>query len=296
MKYVHQLLGLRSQQTIKNTMQSQGVGIHSGKISQLTFHAAPVNAGVEFHVMNEDQCIAVIPATIEYLLDKNTLRTVLTNHGFRVETVEHLLAALRAHNIDNVYIKIWGQEIPIHDGSAANWSQLIEHAGIQEQPFPIRAIKIIKPMKVTENDSWASLSPGPDSSFRYDMEYDHPLIGNQSFEFKLSQCEFQKQISSARTFGFLKDLDTLKLHKLAQGASLLNTLVFDDVKVLNQQALLWHNEPARHKVCDAIGDLSLAGYPIVGMFHGYKSGHALNQKLVVKLLSHTNHWCFTSVV
>ena len=288
-------LGMSGQRTIKNAIHCQGIGIHTGTVTHVELCPAPRNTGIEFHIMKDHQCVAVIPATIQYVNQSNNMRTVLQHQGYTVETVEHLLAALAAYRIDNLYIKIQGLEIPIHSGCASAWCFLLQCAGIAEQAGQKQYISVKRTVRVHgENASWAELSPSDYSMYRYDIDYAHPMIGQSTFEMELTTDNFIRQVSQARTFGFYRDLDLIRVHGLARGVSLLNTVVFDTDSVMGSQ-LLWPDEPARHKVCDAVGDLSLAGHAILGKFHGHKSGHALNQLLVGKLLADSNNWRNISV-
>ena len=288
-------LGMHGQHTIKNAIHCQGIGVHTGTVTRVELCPAPRNTGVQFHIMKHDVCVTVIPATIQYVNQSNNMRTVLQNDGYTVETVEHLLAALAAYNIDNLRIKVWGWEIPIHAGCASGWCFLLQCAGIQEQAGQKRYITVQRPVRVFgDNNSWAELSANEHSVYRYDIDYSHPMIGQSTFEMDLTTDNFVRQVSQARTFGFYKDLDLIRVHGLGRGVSLLNTVVFDQDSVMGSQ-LLWPDEPARHKVCDAVGDLSLAGHAIIGKFHGHKSGHALNQLLVSKLLADSNNWRYVSI-
>jgi len=287
-------LGMIGQRTIKNAIDCQGIGVHTGTVTRVQLCPAPKNTGIEFHIMKMDNCVAVIPATIQYVNQSNNMRTVLQHDGYTVETVEHLLAALSAYHIDNLCIKVWGWEIPIHTGCASSWCFLLQCAGISEQAGQKQYIAVKRTVRVFgENQSWAELSPSERSVYRYDIDYTHPMIGQSTFEMELTTENFVRQISKARTFGFYKDLDMIRIHGLAQGASLLNTVVFDQENVMGSH-LLWPDEPARHKICDAVGDLSLAGHAILGKFHGHKSGHALNQLLVGKLLADSNNWRYSN--
>jgi UDP-3-O-[3-hydroxymyristoyl] N-acetylglucosamine deacetylase len=287
-------LGVLNQRTLKTAIPCTGIGIHTGAVCHVELCPAPRNTGIEFHIMKSQQCVAVIPATIAYVNPSNNMRTVLQHAGHTVATVEHLLAALAAYHIDNLYIKVHGSEIPIHSGCASDWCFLIQCAGIEEQSAAKRRIFVQKTVSVWgEEGSWASLTPDHSSVYRYDIDYTHPLIGQSTFELELTTKNFLSQVAQARTFGFYRDLDMIRLHGLAQGVSLLNTVVFDEARIMGS-ALRWPDEPARHKVCDAVGDLSLAGHEIVGKFHGHKSGHALNQLLVGKLLAHSNNWRYSN--
>lgn len=281
----YQWLAILGQRTIQHKISCQGVGVHSGTTSKVELCPAPSDTGIVFVIVQQDQCVCEIPANIKYVSSANNMRTVLQHQGYTVETVEHLLAALAAYHIDNIYIKINGSEIPIHSGCADDWCFLIACAGIEYQPGRRRALTVNRPITVTgSNGSYAQLLPNRETIFQYDMDYSHPLIGSKRFGMTFTTENFLRDISRARTFGFYKDLDLVRLHGLAQGANLLNTVVFDEQGII-ANTLRWPDEPARHKICDAVGDLCLAGHAIIAKFHGYKSGHSLNHMLVEKMLS-----------
>jgi UDP-3-O-[3-hydroxymyristoyl] N-acetylglucosamine deacetylase len=209
-----------------------------------------------------------------------------------VETTEHLLSAVAALGVSNLIIQVWGKEIPIFNGSAASWIFLLEAAGIIEQKTPVKALRVMREVLVGDHNSWCKLTPDTVYNIDFDLHYDHPMINNQNFSMIVDRDSFVSQISNARTFGFKKDLDYVLSHGLCKGVSLNNTVVFDDLTMLNTGGLLWPDEPVRHKILDVIGDLSLAGSPIIGKFHGYHSGHSLNHQLVEKLLGDSNNWAW----
>ena len=213
------------------------------------------------------------------------LRTRLASGNHSIDTVEHLMAALMARGITNCTVRLWGTEVPIHDGSASPWCFLLDCAGTVTQSVAARFIKVLAPVSVRRGDAWCSLVPGEWSSYEYNMNYTHPLIGSQNCMFTLDSQEFDRDIAAAQTFGFYRDMELVHELGLAKGASLSNTTIYGDTHVLGPRQPRWDNEPVRHKICDAIGDLALAGAQILGHFQGHKSGHDLNHGLVKSLLS-----------
>lgn len=284
------------QHTITNIISYKGIGLHSGSVTEIHILPGAVDQGIEFHVMDEWNYVATIPATIYYTSD-GSFRTELCNNGRHIDTVEHLLAALQMAGIDNAIINVWGKEIPIMDGSSKGWLDLILSSGKSKQTAPRKYIKILRDVKVGTDDAWCKIEPSVTSEFivDYNLNYSHPLIGEQSISVEVCFNTFSSDLADARTFGFIKDIDKLKSAGLAAGASLDNTVVFDDDSVINETGLRWHNEPVRHKVLDVIGDLSLIGHPIIGKFTGYRSGHKLNQSLVSALMNNLESWDFCTV-
>jgi len=283
--------------TVRNPICFRGIGLHSGEPSELHIIPGYLNQGIVFHVMDEWECVALIGATIENASCGN-LRTVLRSNDHAIDTVEHILAALTGCGVDNAVIKIWGKEVPIMDGSTSGWVDLITESGDLKQQDGLRKlIRITKRIECESNGSWCYLEPNDgarDLSLEYEMSYDHPLIGDQKMSLVLTNDSFKNDLSRARTFGFFKDLDMIRSKGLAKGATLENTLVFDDLGIKNQDGMRWHDEPIRHKLVDAIGDLSLAGHRIAGRFVGHRSGHALNQDLIRNLMNSRSSWRFES--
>lgn len=261
-------------------------------MSSVLINPAKSSSGIVFHSMNDNGSIGSIPVSHENLTE-SSYRTGLSKGSCSVETIEHLLAALCACGVDNAAICVTGNELPILDGCSESWTRLILDAGLERQDHPRIFVRILKKIEVVDdNGASCSLTPcdGMGMSLCYNLEYQHPLIGCQTFEFDLDVSGFLEEIAPARTFGFLKDIPQLRKLGLANGANLSNTLVFDDSDVVNDDGLKWTNEPARHKILDAIGDLSIIGGPIIGRFDGYRSGHRLNHKLLSMLLSDDTAW------
>jgi UDP-3-O-[3-hydroxymyristoyl] N-acetylglucosamine deacetylase len=253
-------------------------------------HPAEADTGYRFLVSKRGRIVAEIPAHVDYV--KNlTLCTVLGDDtGVTISTVEHLLAALRGMNIDNCYIEVDAREIPIMDGSAAAFVAAIDGVGIRELQKPRKFIKVLKPIRVQENDCWGELKPH--SSFHLDVEIDFetPLIGNQRISLEMSSGAFRNEISRARTFGFMRDVENLWKAGLALGASLDNTHALAEDPVMNPEGLRYPQEFVRHKMLDAIGDLALAGAPILGSYRSVRGGHRLNAYVLQKLLGDAEAW------
>jgi UDP-3-O-[3-hydroxymyristoyl] N-acetylglucosamine deacetylase len=253
-------------------------------------HPAEADTGYRFLVSKRGRIVAEIPAHVDYV--KNlTLCTVLGDDtGVTISTVEHLLAALRGMNIDNCYIEVDARKIPIMDGSAAAFVAAIDGVGIRELQKPRKFIKVLKPIRVQENDCWGELKPH--SSFHLDVEIDFetPLIGNQRISLEMSSGAFRNEISRARTFGFMRDVENLWKAGLALGASLDNTVALAEDRVMNPEGLRYPQEFVRHKMLDAIGDLALAGAPILGSYRSVRGGHRLNAYVLQKLLGDAEAW------
>lgn len=273
-----------AQITIKKSMTAQGVGLHSGKKVTLTLNPAPANHGVVFQRVDLDGQ-PKIPALWDRVTDTK-LCTLVSENGVSVGTIEHLMAALRAANVDNVLITLDGPEVPIMDGSAEPFSFLITCAGLDIQhQAPKRRIRILKPIRVEEGNKYAEFYPSEVSSFGFEIEFPHPQIGRQERMLTLVNGNFPSQIARARTFGFANEVEYLRQNGLALGGSLNNAIVLDQEKILNQDGLRFPDEFVRHKILDAVGDLYLAGLPIQGHYHGVKAGHALNNQLLRALFA-----------
>lgn len=260
----------------------------------MTLRPAPANTGIVFRRLDLPEPVDV-PA--DALNVTETMLGTTVGHGdAKVATVEHLLSALAGLGIDNLFIDLTASEVPIMDGSAAPFIFLLQSAGIEEQTADKRFIRILKPVKVEEGDKWASLTPYDGFKVNFEIEFDHPLLRKQHQQagLEFSTTAFLKEISRARTFGFLKDVETLRARDLALGGSLDNAIVMDDYRVLNEDGLRFRDEFVRHKVLDAIGDLYLLGACLIGEFSGYKSGHRLNNLLLRALLDQAE--CYEEVV
>jgi UDP-3-O-[3-hydroxymyristoyl] N-acetylglucosamine deacetylase len=278
------------QKTLKNSIRATGVGLHSGKKVYLTLRPAPIDAGIVF--FRTDLTPSVQIPAISNNVCKTTLCTSLEKDNAKVDTIEHLLAALSGLGIDNAYIDLTSHEVPIMDGSASPFIFLLQSAGIQEQNAAKKYIKIKKNISITENDKSASFKKYNGYKVSFTIDFDHPAFNkkNQFASIDFSSTTFIREICRARTFGFMKDVEFLRKNNLALGGSLNNSIVLDDNKILNEGGLRYEDEFVKHKMLDAIGDLYLLGYSIIGHFEGVKSGHELNHKLVKKLLEDKTAW------
>lgn len=282
------------QRTLKESIRASGIGLHSGAKVYMTLRPAPANTGIVFRRLDLPDPVD-IPADPLKVTD-TMLGTTVAHAGAKVATVEHLLSALAGLGIDNLFIDLTAAEVPIMDGSAAPFVFLLQSAGIEELKADKRFIRILKPVRVEQGDKWACLSPYDGFKVNFEIEFDHPLLRKQRQQAGLdfSTTSFLKEISRARTFGFLKDVETLRARDLALGGSLDNAIVMDDYRVLNEDGLRFRDEFVRHKVLDAIGDLYLLGACLIGEFSGYKSGHQLNNLLLRALLEQPA--CYEEVV
>ena len=278
------------QRTLGKTISAAGVGLHSGEKVEITLRPASEDSGIRFRRVDCDPA-QEIKAHANNVTDTR-LGTTISQNNVSVMTVEHLLAAFAGLGIDNACIDIHGPEIPIMDGSAASFILLVELAGIVEQSAPKKFLRIKKNVKVEEDDKFAEFKPFNGYRLSFKIEFEHPMIQHKltEFSFDFSTLTFLNEISRARTFGFLKEIETLRANNLALGGSLDNAIVLDDYRILNQDGLRFEDELVRHKILDAIGDLYLMGHILVGEFNGYKSGHELNNKLIRKLYADESAW------
>lgn len=279
-----------NQQTLKNAIGCSGVGLHTGaKVAMMICPAEP-DAGIRFKRTDIPGGQAVIPGSWDYVVESKLCSTVANEDGIAVKTIEHLMAAFAGLGIDNALVEINGPEIPIMDGSAAPFVFLIECAGIREQNAPRSAVKVLKPVAITEGDATAALLPGDGFSVAFDIAFDSPLVSSQDHFVALANGAFKTEISGARTFGFEHEVAALRAHGMLLGGSLDNAVVVSGDKVLNDSGLRYDNEFVRHKILDSVGDLYLAGAPIVGHFRGSRSGHAMNHRLLESLFADRDAW------
>ncbi|MGE0054094.1 MAG: UDP-3-O-acyl-N-acetylglucosamine deacetylase [Hyphomicrobium sp.] len=285
----NRFIGAR-QTTLAREILLTGTGVHSGAPVTLTLHPAEADTGLRFLVTKRGRVVAEIPANVANV--KNlTLCTVIGDEtGITVGTVEHLLAALRGLSIDNCYIEIDSKEVPIMDGSSAEFVEAIDRVGIRELAEPRKYIKVLKPVRVEEGGCWGQIVPH--SGFRLDVEIDFesPVIGRQRIAYELSPGVFRHELSRARTFGFMSDVEKLWKMGLALGADLTNTVAIGDGKIMNREGLRYEQEFVRHKMLDAVGDLSLAGAPLLGAYSSYKGGHRLNSMVLQALFADASNW------
>jgi len=283
------------QRTPKKMIQATGVGLHSGDKVILTLRPAPVNTGIVFRRTDIDPVVE-IPAIYRHVSD-TLLCTTLQKEGVRVATVEHLLSALAGLGIDNAYVDINANEIPIMDGSAAPFVFLIQSAGIQEQPAPKKFIRILKPIRVEHQGKWAQFVPFDGYRVSFTIDFKHPVFIDrpQHATYDWSATSYIKEVCRARTFGFLSEYEKLREMDLAKGGSLNNAVVVDDYRVLNEDGLRFEDEFVKHKILDAVGDLYLLGCGLIGAYEGYKSGHELNNSLLKELMAQEDAWEYTFV-
>ena len=280
------------QNTISFPIDCIGVGLHSGKTVKVKFLPAEANSGITYVRTDIKTSNNVIQAIYSNVVDTRMCTVIANPEGASVSTIEHLMAALRGLEIDNLRVEIDGPEMPIMDGSSAMFIFLLECAGIKALPAMRRYIKVLKEVRVDRGDASASYAPSDACDYTLTLHYNHPFITTQKLDFKLEPSTFKSGLSRARTYGFLEDLDSLQKAGLGLGGSLNNVLVIDQDKVLNENGLRYSDELVRHKVLDAVGDLYLAGAPILGHFEGYKSGHEMNNKLLRAIFASEENWCY----
>jgi len=278
------------QRTLKNSIRATGVGLHSGKKVLMVLRPAPANSGIVFRRTDLDEMVD-IRATAGNV-SQTTLGTSLTNGQATVSTVEHLMSALAGLGIDNLVIELSAAEVPIMDGSAGPFVFLLQSAGIEEQNAPKRFVRIKKSVKVEDGDKWARFDPYDGFKVNFEIEFDHPVFKRRSqvASMDFSTTTFLREISRARTFGFMRDLEYMRARNLALGGNLDNAIVLDDYRVLNEDGLRYEDEFVKHKILDAIGDLYLLGHSLLGEFSGYKSGHGLNNRLLRTLVEDATAW------
>jgi len=270
-----------AQRTLDHSIRCSGIGLHSGRKIQLVLHPAKENSGITF--VRSDLGIAC-PAKAEYVTDTR-LCTTIGKDGAHISTVEHLLSALAGLGVDNARIEVSGAEVPIMDGSSAPFVFLIQCAGIREQSAAKKVLRILKHVEVSEGNKRCALYPAAGFKISYLLDYDHPLLRQRKVCIDFSRQAYTREISRARTFGFLHEVEALQKAGLALGGSLENAIVLNTHNVVNEGGLRYEDECVRHKILDTLGDLSLSGYPIVGAFEGELTGHDMNHQLVTKLLA-----------
>lgn len=278
------------QRTLKNVIRATGVGLHTGEKVYLTLRPAAVDTGIVFRRVDLPEPVE-IKASPENVGDTQ-LSTTLVKGDVRISTVEHLLSALAGLGIDNAYVDLSAPEVPIMDGSAGPFVFLVQSAGIEEQNAAKRFIRIKRPIRVEDGDKWAEFEPFDGFKVGFTIEFNHPAFRDhaQCSEVDFSTTSFVREVSRARTFGFMRDIERLREMKLAMGGSLDNAVVVDDYRVLNEDGLRYEDEFVKHKILDAIGDLYLLGHSLIGAFRGHKSGHGLNNKLLRALLADASAW------
>ncbi len=278
------------QRTLKNVIRATGVGLHTGKKVYLTLRPAAPNSGIVFRRVDLDSPVD-IPAKAENVGDTR-LSTTLAKDGAKISTVEHLLSAFAGLGIDNAYVDVSAPEVPIMDGSAGPFVFLIQSAGVEEQNAAKRFIRIKQPIEIRDGDKVARFEPFNGFKVSFGIDFDHPAMDEEGRNsvIDFSSTSFVKEVSRARTFGFLRDIEMLRENGLALGGSMDNAIVVDDFRVLNEDGLRYQDEFVRHKILDAIGDLYLLGHSLIGAFSGYKSGHELNNRLLKSLIAQPEAW------
>lgn len=278
------------QRTLNNIIRATGVGLHTGEKVYLTLHPAPVNTGIIFRRTDLDPVVEILAKAEN--VGETTLSTTLMNGDVRVSTVEHLLSAMAGLGIDNAIIDVTAPEVPIMDGSAGPFVFLLQSAGIKEQEEPKQFIRIKRPVTVTDGDKVASFKPFNGFKVSFSIDFDHPAFHNRTLkaEVDFSSTSFVKEVSRARTFGFMHEIEYLRSQGLARGGSMDNAIVVDEYRVLNEDGLRYEDEFVKHKILDAIGDLYLLGNSLIGEFVGHKSGHGLNNASLRELISQKDAW------
>ncbi len=278
------------QRTLRNSIKATGVGLHTGDKVLLTLCPAPVDTGIVFRRTDLNP-VAEIPARAD-LVGETTLSTCLIHGEARVSTIEHLLSAMAGLGVDNAYVDVTAPEIPIMDGSAAPFVFLLQSAGIAEQHAAKKFIRVKKEVTVTDGDKTASFLPLEGFKISFGIDFDHPVFKHRAAttEIDFSTTSFVREVSRARTFGFVEEIEYLRSKGLARGGSMDNAVVIDDYKVLNHGGLRYDDEFVKHKVLDAIGDLYLLGYSLIGEYRAFKSGHALNNQALRTLIANKDAW------
>jgi UDP-3-O-[3-hydroxymyristoyl] N-acetylglucosamine deacetylase len=278
------------QRTLKNSIRATGVGLHSGEKVFMTLRPAPVNTGIVFQRVD-----LPVPQTVNAdarLVGDTMLGTSLIENGVRIATVEHLLSAMAGVGLDNAFVDLSAAEVPIMDGSAAPFVFLLQSAGIVEQNALKKFARIKKTVRVEDAEKWAQFEPYEGYKITMTIDFNHPVFKthSQSASVDFSTTSYMKEVSRARTFGFMRDIEMLRAKDLTLGGSLDNAIVLDDFRVLNEDGLRYEDEFVRHKILDAIGDLYLLGYGLIGAFSGFKTGHGLNNQLVRALMADKSAW------
>lgn len=282
------------QRTLKNTIRATGVGLHTGMKVSLTLRPAAPDTGIVFRRVDLDQAVEI--KADPYAVGDTRLSSCLEKQGVRVSTVEHLMSAFGGLGVDNAYVDVSAPEVPIMDGSAGPLVFLLQSAGIEEQNTPKKFIRILQPVEVRDGEKWVRFAPHAGFKLELSIDFDHPVFdrSRQSVCVDFATTSYIKEVSRARTFGFMQDVESMRAQGLALGGSLENAIVMDDYRVLNNDGLRYSDEFVKHKVLDAIGDLYLLGHPLIGAFSGYKSGHALNNLLLRCLLETQGAWEYAS--
>ncbi len=275
-----------NQKTVARRVEAVGIGLHKGVPVSLALEPMQGGSGIVFYRKDTG---TTIPARPENVVDTK-MATVIGKDGVVVSTIEHLLSAIAGNGIDNVRVILDNDEVPIMDGSSASFCMMIDEAGIAEVEAPKQVMVIKKPVEVRDGDKFVRLTPSDRVEFRYEISFDHPVIADQQYHVTLTPQSYREEIARARTFGFLKEVQYLRSIGLARGGSLENAIVLDDKKILNQEGLRYDDEFVRHKILDAIGDMSLLGMPFVGIYEAFAGSHHLNHVLTKKILEDASNY------
>ncbi|MDG1292974.1 MAG: UDP-3-O-acyl-N-acetylglucosamine deacetylase [Pseudomonadales bacterium] len=278
------------QRTLRNSIRATGVGLHTGKKVYLTLRPAPVDTGIVFRRVDLDPVVEILAQAKN--VGDTTLSTTLVKGDVRISTVEHLLSAMAGLGIDNAYVEMNASEVPIMDGSAGPFVFLLQSAGIEEQAAAKKFIRIKREVRLDDGDKFASFLPRNGFKVSFSIDFDHPVFRGRPAIAEVDFCStsFVREVSRARTFGFMHDMENLRSQGLAQGGSVDNAIVVDDFRIVNEDGLRYEDEFVRHKVLDAIGDLYLLGNSLIGEFKAHKSGHALNNMLLRELIAQPDAW------
>ena len=278
------------QRTLKNMVRATGVGLHSGQKVVMTLRPAVPDTGIVFRRVDQADAVDIVASP--YVVGDTRLSSCLEKDGTRVATVEHLMSALAGLGIDNLYVDLTASEVPIMDGSAGPFVFLLQSAGIEEQNVAKRFIRVLEPCEVRHGDKWARLDPFDGFRLDFSIDFQHPVFDQSSKRVVVDfgETSYVKEISRARTFGFMHEVESMRAQGLALGGSLDNAIVMDEYRILNADGLRYEDEFVKHKILDAVGDLYLLGHPLIGAFSAFKSGHALNNALLRQLLQDATAW------
>jgi UDP-3-O-[3-hydroxymyristoyl] N-acetylglucosamine deacetylase len=289
----NRFIGAR-QTTLAREVHLTGTGVHSGAPVSLTLHPAECDTGLRFLVTKRGRVVAEIPSDVANVKNLTLCTVIGDDTGVTVSTVEHLLAALRGLSIDNLYIEIDSKEVPIMDGSSAAFVEAIDRVGIRELSEPRKFIKVLKSVRAEENGCWGELHPHTSFSLDVEIDFATPVIGRQRLAVEMNPGVFRNELSRARTFGFMSDVEKLWKAGLALGADLTNTIALGEDKIMNREGLRYPQEFVRHKMLDAVGDLALAGAPLLGAYRSYKGGHKLNSMVLQALFADASNWAWVT--
>ncbi len=285
----NRFIGAR-QTTIAREIELTGTGVHSGAPVSVILHPAEADTGLRFIVTKRGRVVADVPAHVRHVKNLTLCTVIGDDAGVTISTVEHLLAALRGLAVDNCYIEIDSKEVPIMDGSSAPFVDAIDEVGLRELQAPRKFIKVLKPIRVQDGDCWGEIAPHSGFHLDVEIDFDTPVIGAQRMAVEMTPGIFRNEICRARTFGFMRDVEKLWKAGLALGANLTNTIAIGDDKIMNREGLRYNQEFVRHKMLDAVGDLSLAGHPMLCAFRSVRGGHKLNSNVLQALFADTTAW------